>query len=142
MRILFLTLIFCILNYTSYSQNTRSEVKEKITIVYDIIEDEPLYIKTSNFEKSKDLINAGISPITIVIYRFEKTGNNAPIYLVEETHYHTDRDLISRYSNEQNPKRKDFESYWLSQIATHTYGDVLKNSDGLYYTTQVYFNLE
>ena len=78
----------------------------------------------------------------ISTYGFEKEGSNQPLVTVEDIYYHTDKLLVSKFSNEQNPKRQDYETFWLSQIATHTYGDVLQNSEGLYYTIQVWFNLE
>jgi len=143
--ILFITLICVSLICVSLICSgplTRNEVIKKISIVYEITENSSLVIKTSNFNKSKKLIQAGISPLEIGTYRFEKEGSNQPLLTVEEIFYHTDRSLISKYSNEQNLKREDNVTFWLSQIATHTYGDVLQNSEGLYYTKQVWFNLE
>ena len=99
-------------------------------------------IKTSNFNNDKTLIEAGVFPTIIGTYRFEKEGLNALLTTVEEIYYHKDRSLVSQYSNEQNPKRSDYQTFWLSQVATHTYGDVLKNKNGLYLTKQVWFNLE
>ena len=124
------------------AQSKRNEVIEKISIVYEIIENSSLLIKTSNFNQSKELIQAGVSPMIIGSYRFEKEGSNQPLVTVEEIYYHKDRSLVSQYSNEQNPKRSDYQTFWLSQVATHTYGDVLKNKNGLYLTRQVWFNLE
>tara|TARA_B110000908_G_C9972293_1_gene321698 strand:+ start:108 stop:536 length:429 start_codon:yes stop_codon:yes gene_type:complete len=124
------------------AQSTRNEVIEKISIVSEIIENSDLIIKTSNFNQDKEFIEAGIFPLIISTYGFEKEGSNQPLVTVEDIYYHTDKLLVSKFSNEQNPKRQDYETFWLSQIATHTYGDVLQNSEGLYYTKQVWFNLE
>ena len=124
------------------AQSTRNEVIEKISIVSEIIENSDLIIKTSNFNQDKEFIEAGIFPLIISTYGFEKEGSNQPLVTVEDIYYHTDKLLVSKFSNEQNPKRQDYETFWLSQIATHTYGDVLQNSEGLYYTIQVWFNLE
>ena len=124
------------------AQSTRNEVIEKISIVSEIIENSDLIIKTSNFNQDKEFIEAGIFPLIISTYGFEKEGSNQPLVTVKDIYYHTDKLLVSKFSNEQNPKRQDYETFWLSQIATHTYGDVLQNSEGLYYTKQVWFNLE
>jgi len=124
------------------AQSTRNEVIEKISIVSEIIENSDLIIKTSNFNQDKEFIEAGIFPLIISTYGFEKEGSNQPLVTVKDIYYHTDKLLVSKFSNEQNPKRQDYETFWLSQIATHTYGDVLQNSEGLYYTIQVWFNLE
>lgn len=124
------------------AQNSRVEVIKKISIVYDITENSSLVIKTSNFNKEKKLIQAGIMPLVLGTYRFEKEGLNQPIKTVEEIFFHTDRSIISMYSNEKEPKREDYVTFWLSDIATHIYGNVLQNSEGLYYTKQVWFNLE
>ena len=45
-------------------------------------------------------------------------------------------------SNEQNPLRQDYQPFWLSQVRTITYGPVMKNSDGYFYTIETTFNLE
>ena len=126
----------------SSAQSKRSEVIKKINVVYEVIENTSLVIKTSNFNNDKTLIEAGVFPTIIGTYRFEKEGSNALLTTVEEIYYHKDRSLVSQYSNEQNPKRSDYQTFWLSQVATHTYGDVLKNNNGLYLTKQVWFNLE
>ena len=124
------------------AQSLRHEVKEAVSLIYDVIESSSLIIKTSNYEQSKQLIEAGISPLNIGVYRFQKEGMMQPLLTVEDTFYHYDRALVSKYSNEQNPKRLDYQTFWLSQIASHTYGPVLQNSEGVYFTTQTYFNLE
>tara|TARA_B100000780_G_scaffold180189_1_gene126352 strand:+ start:1748 stop:2176 length:429 start_codon:yes stop_codon:yes gene_type:complete len=137
-----LTFALIILSLVSSAQSKRSEVREKISIVSEIIENTSLVIKTSNFNNDKTLIEAGIIPMIIGTYMFEKAGSNEPLTTVEEIYYHKDRSLVSKYSNEQNPKRSDYQPFWLSQVATHIYGDVLKNKNGLYFTKQVWFNLE
>jgi len=126
----------------SYSQSKRSEVIEKVSTIYEIIENTSLAIKTSNYNNDKILINNGIFPLIIGTYRFKEEGLNALLSTATDIYYSKDRSLVSKYSNEQNPKRIEYETFWLSQVSTHTYGDVLKNNDGLYYTKQVWFNLE
>lgn len=135
-------IVFCFgVTCDLFSQNTRREVRAKVSQVHEIIEDNSQYIKTSNFETEKELIMRGISPICISTYRFESSSEYAKLKVVEEIYFHSDRKLISLYSSEKNPRRTDYTSYWLSQVATHTYGDVTYH-DGMYYTTQSWFNLE
>ncbi|MDA9363324.1 hypothetical protein N9R11_03870 [Polaribacter sp.] len=126
----------------SYSQSNRSEVIEKVSTVYDITENTSLVIKTANYNNDKLLIENGIFPLIIGTYTFKEVGLNALLSTATEVFYSKDRSLVSKYSNEQNPKRLEYVTFWLSQVATHTYGDVLKNKDGFYYTKQVWFNLE
>ncbi len=131
-----------IFSLISYSQSKRSEVIEKVSTVYEIIKNTSLVIKTSNYNNDKMLIDNSISPLIIGTYRFKEEGLNALLSTATDVYYSKDRSLVSKYSNEQNPKRLEYETFWLSQVATHTYGDVFKNKDGIYYTKQVWFNLE
>lgn len=133
---------FCFLFFNANSQLSRKEVEAKVSSVFKITDNQPLFFKTSNYELEKDLINASLSPLVISVYRFNEEGENEPIYTVTETYFHTDRDLVKIYSNEQEPQREDYVTFWLSQVATHTHGEVLQNAEGIYYTTQVWFNLE
>jgi hypothetical protein len=134
--------IFLLLPIFCSAQSLRQEVIATVSIVYDVIESSSLIIKTSNYEQSKQLIEAGISPVIIGVYRFKEEGMMQPLLTVEETFFHSDRALVSKYSNEQNPKRLDYQTFWLSQIASHTYGPVYQDSEGLYFTKQTFFNLE
>tara|TARA_A100001011_G_scaffold340560_1_gene372799 strand:- start:321 stop:743 length:423 start_codon:yes stop_codon:yes gene_type:complete len=126
----------------STGQSLRYEVYNKISQVFEVVENSALIIKTSNLNTEKSMINKGIVPLTISIYRFKKEGNNAPLYTVADTHYSLNRRVISMRSNEQNPSRQDYQPFWLSQVRTITYGPVRKNSEGFFYTTETSFNLE
>ena len=139
-----LFIILLLAPFIALSQATRSEVLEQVLIVSEVTENSSLIIKTSNFNKYRNLVDANIIPLEIGIYRFKSKGNNAKLYTVTETYYSYDRNLISKYSNEneQNPSRKDYTTFWLSQVRTVTYGPVLKNSDDIYYTVTTSFNLE
>ena len=137
-----LILTIAVSPFLASAQSLRYEVEKQVSILYDIVESSSLIIKTSNLDKDKELIQAGMRPLIIGVYRFEKEGMNQPLLTVEETYWHKDRSLISKYSNEKNPKREDYATFWLSQIATFTWGPVLQDNDGIYFTKQTIFNLE
>ena len=126
----------------STGQSLRYEVYNKISQVFEVVENSALIIKTSNSNIDKSMISNGIVPFTISVYRFKNEGSNAPLYTVTDTHYSTNRKTVSMYSNEQNPLRQDYQPFWLSQVRTITRGPVMKNSDGYFYTIKTSFNLE
>lgn len=132
----------CSFSSICLAQYTRAEVIKKVKLVYDIFESNSLTFKTTNLNREKNLIIAGIVPYTISTYRFEKKGLDQPLVSVTETYWSNARSLISKYSNEQNTERKDFEEFWLSDVASHIYYDVSENPEGGYNTSQVWFNLE
>lgn len=128
--------------FIGFGQSIRSEVYNTLNQVYDIVENSALIIKTSNSSKEASLIEKGISPLEISIYRFKKEGNNAPLYSVQSTYYSFDRRIISMRSNEQNPSKKDYQPFWLSQVSSITTGPVIETGDGLFKTEEMRFNLE
>ena len=125
-----------------FGQSLRYEVYNKISRVFEVVENSALIIETSNLNVDKFMINKEIVPLTISVYRFKNEGSNAPLYTVTDTHYSTNRKTVSMYSNEQNPLRQDYQPFWLSQVRTITRGPVMKNSDGYFYTIKTSFNLE
>ena len=125
-----------------FGQSLRYEVYNKISRVFEVVENSALIIETSNLNVDKFMINKEIVPLTISVYRFKNEGSNAPLYTVTDTHYSLNRKIISMRSNEQNPLRQDYQPFWLSQVRTITYGPVMKNSDGYFYTIETSFNLE
>ena len=135
-------LIFILLPFTALTQSRRSEVYNTLSEIYEISENSPLIIKTSPSSTQMSLIDKGLMPFEIGVYRFKSEGDHARLYTATETYYSYDRSLISEYSNEKNPSRQDYVTYLFSQVRTVTYGPVLKNTEGLYYTVVTSFNLE
>ena len=129
-------------------QSTRNKVYEALLQLknggsIEIVENSSLIIKTvTNYNNNKILVDNGIMPYEVTIYRFKKEGNFEPLYTVSSTYYSKNRRTISMYSNESEPSRKDYETYMFSQTATYTHGPVLSDNNGLYYTTETIFNLE
>ena len=90
-----LLLILLFFPLVSFGQSLRYEVYNKVSQVFEVVENSDLIIKTSNLNSDKSMINKGIVPLTISIYRFKKEGNNAPLHTVTDTHYSLNRKLIS-----------------------------------------------
>jgi hypothetical protein len=124
------------------AQAPRYEVFKTLSGIYEITENSSLIIRCSNLNTSGSLIKKGLMPLELSTYRFKSEGDNAKLYTSESTYYSYDRSQISMYSNEKNPTRQDFQTYLFSQVRTVTYGPVLKDAKGFYYTTEVSFNLE
>ena len=139
-RLILLILVFT--PFISFSQSTRSEVYNTLSQIFEITKNSSLVIETSNMKLHGSLISKGLAPLEIGVYRFRDEGSSAKLFTATETYYSPDRDLISMYSSEQNKKRQDYQPYIFSQVRTVTYGPVLKDSNGLYYTVTTSFNLE
>lgn len=137
-----LLLILILIPFIALSQSRRSEVYNTLSEIYEISENSSLIIKTSPSSTQMSLIDKGLMPFEIGVYRFESEGDHARLYTATETYYSYDRSLISQYSNEQNQSRQDYVTYLFSQVRTVTYGPVLKNPEGFYYTVVTSFNLE
>ena len=66
-----LFIILLLAPFIALSQATRSEVLEQVSIVSEVTENSSLIIKTSNFNKYRNLVDANIIPLEIGIYRFK-----------------------------------------------------------------------
>ena len=143
MKKTFLILFFINSIVTSFSQLTRKEAIAKISPIYSsVLKNSALIYEADNSITSEKLIQNGLAPYTVIILRFEREGENEKLKTVEEYYYHSNRRLVSLYSNEENVEREDYKPFWLSDVASHTYGKVIKDNKGNYYTRQVWFNLE
>ena len=118
------------------------ELDLKDSKVEKIVENEELYIMTTNFnDLHKEMIEMGFTPLIYTLYKF-KTGNKKePLNTVEVQYFSKNRDLISRYSFEKLPKREDYKPYRFSQ--SRSIGrEGVSQKDGMFATRELIFNLE